>query len=94
MDRRVRAGVEALPEVRPSLRGFSHAASFFVSIPLGVALVMDADTGLGQVGASSQMNLISTAANAPLQTIASTTIRMSPCRMSRPTGVYVPAISP
>ena len=52
MDSRVRAGVEALPEIRPSLRGISHAASFFVSIPLGIALIIDADTGLARLGAS------------------------------------------
>ena len=52
MDHRVRAGVEALPEIRPSLRGISHAASFFVSIPLGIALVIDADTGLAVLAAS------------------------------------------
>src|SRR5205823_4167571 len=50
MDRQVRPGV-AVPELRPSLRGLSHAGAFVVSVPLGLALVLDADTGLGVVAA-------------------------------------------
>ncbi|HMI98918.1 MAG TPA: hemolysin III family protein [Gaiellaceae bacterium] len=50
MDRQVRAGL-AVPELRPSLRGLSHAGAFVVSVPLGLALVLDADTGLGVAAA-------------------------------------------
>ena len=50
MDRQARAGL-AVPELRPSLRGLSHAGAFVVSVPLGLALVLDADTGLGVAAA-------------------------------------------
>jgi hemolysin III len=33
------------------LRGLSHAGAFVVSVPLGLALVLDADTGLGVAAA-------------------------------------------
>ena len=39
------------PEIKPSLRGISHAASFFVSLPLGLILVLEAKTGKGLAGA-------------------------------------------
>jgi hemolysin III len=38
--------------IKPRLRGFSHAGAFFVSLPLGLLLVLGADTGLGVVAAS------------------------------------------
>jgi hemolysin III len=50
MDHRVRAG-GVVAEIKPRLRGISHAASFVVSLPLGLALILDADTGLGLVAA-------------------------------------------
>jgi hemolysin III len=50
MDRQARAGL-AVPELRPSLRGVSHAGAFVVSVPLGLVLVLDANAGLGLAGA-------------------------------------------
>jgi hemolysin III len=41
-----------VPEIKPRLRGRSHAGAFFVSLPFGVALVLEADTGLELVAAS------------------------------------------
>jgi hemolysin III len=38
--------------VKPRLRGLSHAAAFFLCVPLGVALVLEAETGLGLVAAT------------------------------------------
>ena len=50
MDRRVRAG-ELVPELKPSLRGLSHAAAFLVSLPLGLLLILEAETGTGLAAA-------------------------------------------
>ena len=50
MDRQARAGL-AVPEIRPSLRGLSHAAAFVVSVPLGLVLIFSANTGLGLAAA-------------------------------------------
>jgi hemolysin III len=50
MDRRVRAG-EVAPDLKPRLRGLSHAAAFVVAVPLGVALILEAETSLGRIGA-------------------------------------------
>ena len=50
MDRRVRAG-DLVPELKPSLRGLSHAAAFVASLPLGLILVLEAKTGKGLAGA-------------------------------------------
>jgi hemolysin III len=36
---------------KPRLRGLSHAAAFFVAVPLGVMLVVEAETSLGQLAA-------------------------------------------
>jgi hemolysin III len=38
--------------VKPRLRGLLHAGAFFVSLPLGFLLVLEADTRLGLVSAS------------------------------------------
>ena len=40
-----------IPELKPRLRGISHALSFVASIPLGLVLVLEAKTGKGIVGA-------------------------------------------
>ena len=37
----------ATAELKPTLRGFSHAACFFVSLPLGLILVLEAKTAKG-----------------------------------------------
>jgi len=37
--------------VKPRLRGLSHAAAFLVALPLGVALVLEAETSLGRLAA-------------------------------------------
>ncbi len=50
LDRQARAGL-AVPEIRPSLRGLSHAAAFVVSVPLGLVLIFNANTGLGLAAA-------------------------------------------
>lgn len=50
MDPRVRTDL-AVPELKPSLRGLSHAASFLISLPLGLLLVLEAKTGKGIAGA-------------------------------------------
>ncbi len=50
MDRPVRARGLG-PASKPRLRGVSHAASFVVSLPLGIALVLAAGGGLGLVAA-------------------------------------------
>jgi hemolysin III len=50
MDRRVRAG-DLVPELRPTLRGLSHAAAFVASLPLGLVLVLEAKTGKGLAAA-------------------------------------------
>ena len=38
-------------EIKPRLRGISHALAFVASLPLGLALVLEADTGLQDVAA-------------------------------------------
>ncbi len=40
-----------VPELKPSLRGLSHAAAFVASLPLGLFLVLDAETGKGLAAA-------------------------------------------
>ena len=40
-----------MPELKPRLRGFSHALAFVVSLPLGLALVLEADTRRALVAA-------------------------------------------
>jgi hemolysin III len=40
-----------VPELKPRLRGFSHALAFVVSLPLGLALVLEADTRRALVAA-------------------------------------------
>ena len=50
LDRQARAGL-AVPEIRPSLRGISHAAAFVVSVPLGLVLIFSANTRLGLAAA-------------------------------------------
>ncbi|MEK6275815.1 MAG: hemolysin III family protein [Actinomycetota bacterium] len=42
---------EIVPELKPSLRGLSHAASFVASVPLGLILVFEAKTGKGLAAA-------------------------------------------
>jgi hemolysin III len=42
---------EALEPVRPRLRGLSHELAFFLSLPLGVALVLRTTTTTGRVAA-------------------------------------------
>jgi len=37
--------------VKPRLRGLSHAAAFVIALPLGVALILEADTSLGRIAA-------------------------------------------
>jgi hemolysin III len=37
--------------LKPRLRGLSHAAAFVVALPLGLALVLEADTGRGRLSA-------------------------------------------
>jgi hemolysin III len=37
--------------LKPRLRGLSHAVAFVVAIPLGLALVLEADTGRGRLSA-------------------------------------------
>jgi hemolysin III len=37
--------------VKPRLRGLSHAAAFVVALPLGVALILEADTSRGRIAA-------------------------------------------
>jgi hemolysin III len=41
--------VETPPRIKPRLRGMLHAAGFFVSIPLGVALGLSADPGRARI---------------------------------------------
>jgi hemolysin III len=45
--------VEPTPDagVKPRLRGVSHAVAFVLTIPLGIALVLRADTALGRIAA-------------------------------------------
>jgi hemolysin III len=50
MDRRVGAG-DLVPELKPSLRGLSHAGAFLASLPLGLFLVLEAKTGRGLAAA-------------------------------------------
>jgi hemolysin III len=45
-----RAG-QLIPDLKPSLRGFSHAGAFFVSLPLGLLLILRANTGKGLAAA-------------------------------------------
>ena len=37
--------------VKPRLRGYSHAVAFVVAVPLGLLLVLEADTGRGRLAA-------------------------------------------
>ena len=37
--------------MKPRLRGLSHELAFFLALPLGVALVLEADTPRGRVAA-------------------------------------------
>ena len=39
------------PRVKPRLRGLSHEIAFYLALPLGVALVLEADTGRGRAAA-------------------------------------------
>jgi hemolysin III len=39
------------PRVKPRLRGVSHEIAFFLALPLGVALVLEPDTGRGRLAA-------------------------------------------
>lgn len=39
------------PPVKPRLRGLSHEIAFFLALPLGVALALEADTATGRVAA-------------------------------------------
>jgi hemolysin III len=43
--------VSAVAELKPRLRGLLHAAAFLVALPLGVALILDADTSRGRAAA-------------------------------------------
>ena len=40
------------PRVKPRLRGLSHELAFYLALPLGVALVLEADTGRGRAAAA------------------------------------------
>ncbi len=50
MDRRVRSG-EVVPDLKPRLRGLSHAAAFVIALPLGVVLILEPETSLGRTAA-------------------------------------------
>src|SRR5438132_8472078 len=39
------------PDFKPRLRGLSHAVAFLVALPLGLALVLEADTSLARTSA-------------------------------------------
>jgi hemolysin III len=39
------------PRVKPRLRGLSHEIAFYLALPLGVALVLEPDTGRGRAAA-------------------------------------------
>jgi hemolysin III len=41
----------SVDEIKPLLRGISHAVAFVAALPLGLALVLEADTGLQLVAA-------------------------------------------
>ena len=41
----------AVAELKPRLRGLLHAAAFVVALPLGVALILEADTSRGRAAA-------------------------------------------
>ena len=41
-----------MPEGKPRLRGTSHALAFAASLPLGLVLVLEAETGRARVAAS------------------------------------------
>jgi hemolysin III len=43
--------VSAVAELKPRLRGLLHTAAFLVALPLGVALILDADTSRGRAAA-------------------------------------------
>jgi hemolysin III len=43
--------VSAVAELKPRLRGLLHAAAFLVALPLGVALILVADTSRGRAAA-------------------------------------------
>jgi hemolysin III len=38
--------------LKPRLRGLSHAVAFVIALPLGLALILEADTGRGRLSAS------------------------------------------
>src|SRR5947209_8343115 len=38
--------------MKPRLRGLSHELAFYLALPLGVALVLEADTGRGRAAAA------------------------------------------
>jgi hemolysin III len=40
-----------LPVPKPRLRGLSHAVAFVIAVPLGLALVLEAETGRGRLSA-------------------------------------------
>src|SRR5439155_15254964 len=40
------------PRVKPRLRGLSHELAFYLALPLGGALVLEADTGRGRAAAA------------------------------------------
>jgi hemolysin III len=43
--------VSVVAELKPRLRGLLHAAAFFVALPLGVLLILGADTSRGRAAA-------------------------------------------
>lgn len=43
--------MSAVAELKPRLRGLLHAAAFVVALPLGVALILEADTARGRTAA-------------------------------------------
>ena len=43
--------VASAASAKPRLRGLSHAAAFLVAVPLGVVLVLEAETSLGRLAA-------------------------------------------
>jgi hemolysin III len=43
--------VAAASAVRPRFRGVSHRIAFFLTLPLGVALVLEVDTATGRAAA-------------------------------------------
>ena len=51
MDRRVAAG-DLVPRVKPRLRGYSHALAFLAAVPLGIILIVEAETSRGRLAAA------------------------------------------